>query len=114
MRGHPVWRDVPIADRRHRLDAEEESAPEWTGGCRRHGTVERVGTAREICEREYRVYRQIAGGDERYEPRPTDREQMMVDAERREKRQAAATGVERPIAIKQSPLVQPTDDRAEA
>ena len=56
----PFGDDVAVADRRQRLDAEEERAPEPAADRRRRNAGERVGTAREIREREQRVGAEVS------------------------------------------------------
>src|SRR6185437_3801154 len=103
-----------VADRRQRLDAEEEGAPELVAHRRRYRADQRARAASQIGDGERAVRNDVCADDDREEARPGQREEIVIKAERREEGQALATGVEGPVAIEQPLFVDAADDRPEA
>ena len=74
---------------------------------------ERIDAARQVEKREHGVRDHVTGDHDRKEPRPRDREEIVIEAQRTKKRQPVSAGIEAPVAIEQPLLICSANDGTE-
>ena len=112
--GESIGTDLAVANRRERLNAEEERLAEAAAEHMAAGTGKRLGTTRQEQQGEHEVQHHIGQRDHADETCPRDGQEQVVGRERRDPAEPFAHDVERAVTIEEPPPAVAADNGAEA